>query len=38
MEQVWNGDITPEEYCAEQQRIFEQDVAAGNVPPIPPRQ
>ncbi|MBU0704650.1 MAG: extracellular solute-binding protein, partial [Chloroflexi bacterium] len=37
IEQVWNGDITPEEYCAEQQRIFEQDVAAGNVPPIPPR-
>jgi len=38
MEQVWNGDITPEEYCAEQQRIFEQDMAAGRVPPIPPRQ
>ena len=37
MEQVWNGDITPEEYCAEQQRIFEQDVEAGNVPPIPVR-
>jgi len=37
MEQVWNGEITPEEYCAEQQRLFEQDLAAGNVPPIPPR-
>jgi raffinose/stachyose/melibiose transport system substrate-binding protein len=37
MEQVWNGDVTPEEYCAEQQRLFEQDLAAGSVPPIPPR-
>ena len=38
IEQVWNGDITPEEYCAEQQRIFEQDMAAGKVPPLPVRE
>jgi len=37
IEQVWNGEITPEEYCAEQQRLFEEDMAAGNVPPIPVR-
>ena len=37
MEQVWNGQITPQEFCAEQQRLFEEDVAKGNVPPIPPR-
>ncbi len=38
IEQVWNGKITPEEYCAEQQRVFEQDMAAGDVPPLPARQ
>jgi raffinose/stachyose/melibiose transport system substrate-binding protein len=37
MELVWNERITPEEFCAEQQRIFELDLAAGNVPPIPER-
>ena len=37
IEQVWNGNITPEEYCADQQRAFEEDMAAGNVPPIPER-
>ena len=37
MEQVWNGHITPQEFCAEQQRLFEEDMAKGNVPPIPLR-
>ena len=38
IEEVWNGSLTPEAYCQEQQRLFAADLAAGKVPPIPVRQ
>ncbi|MBN1933542.1 MAG: carbohydrate ABC transporter substrate-binding protein [Anaerolineae bacterium] len=37
MEQVWNGDITPAEYCAQQQRSFAEELSAGRVVPLPER-
>ena len=32
---VFLGELTPEEYCAESQKYMDQDLEAGNVPPIP---
>ena len=32
---VFLGELTPEEYCAESQEYMDQDLEAGNVPPIP---
>lgn len=37
IEQVWSGDISAADYCAEQQSTFEEERAAGRVPPIPSR-
>ena len=37
MEEVWNGDITPADYCAQQQASFEEELAAGRVAPLPSR-
>lgn len=37
IEKVWAGDMTAEEYLAGMQKIFDQEVAAHAVPPIPPR-
>jgi raffinose/stachyose/melibiose transport system substrate-binding protein len=34
MEQVLTGDTTPGEYCAELNRIFKQELNAGEIPPI----
>jgi raffinose/stachyose/melibiose transport system substrate-binding protein len=37
IEKVWAGDITPEEYLEGLQAIFEEELAAGEIPPIPER-
>jgi raffinose/stachyose/melibiose transport system substrate-binding protein len=34
MEKVLTGDTTPAEYCAELNRIFKQELKAGEIPPI----
>lgn len=37
IERVWAGDLTPEDYLAGHQAIFDEERAAGAVPPIPER-
>lgn len=37
IERVWAGEITPEEYMQGLQEIFEEELAAGEIPPIPSR-
>lgn len=37
IQRVYLGELTPEAYLEALQAAFDQDVARGNVPPIPPR-
>jgi raffinose/stachyose/melibiose transport system substrate-binding protein len=37
VEKVWSGDITPKEYLEGLQKLFAEELAAGNIPPIPTR-
>lgn len=37
VEKVWSGDITPEDYLAGLQALFTEELAAGDIPPIPER-
>jgi raffinose/stachyose/melibiose transport system substrate-binding protein len=37
IERVWAGELTIEEYLAEAQTIFEEDLANDNIPPLPER-
>jgi raffinose/stachyose/melibiose transport system substrate-binding protein len=37
VEKVWAGSMTVEEYLAGHQRLFEEELAAGDIPPIPER-
>jgi raffinose/stachyose/melibiose transport system substrate-binding protein len=38
VESVWSGDITVEEYLQGLQTIFDEELEAGDIPPIPERQ
>lgn len=38
MQKVLVGDVTPNEFCAELDRIFKEELRAGEVPPILPRE
>lgn len=37
IEKVWSGELTPEEYLAEMDAIFKEELNANEVPPIPER-
>ena len=37
IEKVWAGDLTVEDYLAETQKIFEDDLANDRIPPMPER-
>jgi raffinose/stachyose/melibiose transport system substrate-binding protein len=37
IEKVWAGDMTVEEYLEGLQALFDEELAAGDIPPIPPR-
>lgn len=37
VEKVWAGEMTPEEYLAGHQKLFAEELAAGDIPPIPER-
>jgi len=37
IEKVWAGDMTAEEYLAGLQKQFQEELAAGDIPPIPER-
>jgi raffinose/stachyose/melibiose transport system substrate-binding protein len=37
IEKVWAGDMTTEEYLAGLQTLFAEELAAGDIPPIPER-
>lgn len=37
IEKMWNDDISPEEYAAGLQEVFAEELAAGEIPPIPER-
>lgn len=37
IEKVWAGDMTVEEYLAGLQKLFAEELAAGDIPPIPER-
>ncbi len=37
IEKVWAGDMTVEEYLQGLQTLFDEEKAAGDIPPIPPR-
>jgi raffinose/stachyose/melibiose transport system substrate-binding protein len=37
IEKVWAGDMTVEEYLSGMQTVFDEELAAGDVPPIPAR-
>lgn len=37
IEEVWAGDMTPEEYLQGLQSIFDEELEAGDIPPIPER-
>ena len=37
VEKVWAGDMTTEEYLAGLQKQFQEELAAGDIPPIPER-
>lgn len=37
IEKVWAGDMTPEEYLEGLDAIFQEELAAGEIPPIPAR-
>ena len=37
IEKVWAGDMTSQEYLAGMQQIFDEERAAGDVPPLPTR-
>ncbi len=37
IEKVWAGDMTPEEYLEGMQKLFDEEFAAGEIPPIPSR-
>lgn len=37
VEKVWAGDITAQQYLEGLQRLFDEEVAAGAIPPIPSR-
>ena len=37
IERVWAGELSIEEYMQEQQVMFDEELAAGDVPPIPER-
>lgn len=37
IEQVWSGEVTPEEYLNKVNEIFKEELEEGSVPPIPER-
>jgi raffinose/stachyose/melibiose transport system substrate-binding protein len=37
IEKVWAGEITPQQYLEGHQKLFEEELQAGDIPPIPPR-
>ena len=37
VERVWTGEITSEEYLQGLNEVFAEELAAGDIPPIPPR-
>jgi raffinose/stachyose/melibiose transport system substrate-binding protein len=37
IEKVWAGDMTVDEFLSGMQSVFEPELAAGDVPPIPAR-
>jgi len=37
VEKVWAGSMTPEEYLQGMQKLFDEELAAGDLPPIPER-
>ena len=37
IEKVWAGEMTPEQYLEGLQKMFDQELAAGDIPPIPSR-
>ncbi len=37
IEKMWNNDISPEEYAAGLGEVFAEELAAGDIPPIPER-
>jgi raffinose/stachyose/melibiose transport system substrate-binding protein len=37
IEKVWSGDMTPDEYLQGMQKQFDEEKAAGDIPPIPAR-
>lgn len=37
VEEVWLGSITPQQFCDNVNSVFQQELAAGTVKPLPPR-
>jgi len=37
IERVWAGDLSVEDFLAEMQSVFDPELAAGDVPPLPAR-
>jgi len=37
VEKVWAGEMTPEEYLEGHQQLFQEELEAGDIPPIPER-